>query len=130
MCIHDFEPITGRVHQTFQDDGFVVCSFVPRLFDHHPQGIPAPYNQSNVNSDEVIYYCDGNLVSRNETKRYDLTLPPSGLPPGSTEASIGAKETRELAVMVDTFHPLQLAAGALEFEKPEYQNSWLEGDGV
>lgn len=140
LSIHDFEPITGRVHQpppvhqTFQADGFVVCSFVPRLFDYHPQGIPAPYNHSNVNSDEVIYYCDGNFMSRKGIEKYDLTLHPSGLPhgpqPGATEASIGAKETRELAVMVDTFHPLQLAAGALEFEKPEYQNSWLEGDGA
>ena len=140
LSIHDFEPITGRVHQpppvhqTFQGDGFVVCSFVPRLFDYHPQGIPAPYNHSNVNSDEVIYYCDGNFMSRKGIEKYDLTLHPSGLPhgpqPGATEASIGAKETRELAVMVDTFHPLQLAAGALEFEKTDYQNSWLEGDGA
>ncbi len=137
LSIHDFEPITGRVHQpppvhqTFQADGFVVCSFVPRLFDYHPQGIPAPYNHSNVNSDEVIYYCDGNFMSRKGIKKYDLTLHPSGLPhgpqPGATEASIGAKETQELAVMVDTFHPLELTEEALALEKPEYQNSWLEG---
>ena len=140
LSIHDFEPITGRihqpppVHQTFQAEGFVVCSFVPRLFDYHPQGIPAPYNHSNVNSDEVIYYCDGNFMSRKGIKKYDITLHPSGLPhgpqPGATEASIGAKETQELAVMVDTFHPLQLTEEALAFEKPEYQNSWLQGAKV
>jgi homogentisate 1,2-dioxygenase len=139
FSIHDFEPITGRihqpppVHQTFAADGFVVCSFVPRLFDYHPQGIPAPYNHSNVNSDEVIYYCDGNFMSRKGIDRYDITLHPSGLPhgpqPGATEASIGATETAELAVMVDTFHPLEIIKGALEFEKPEYQASWLEGNG-
>jgi homogentisate 1,2-dioxygenase len=137
FSIHDFEPITGRlhqpppVHQTFSADGFVVCSFVPRLFDYHPNGIPAPYNHSNVNSDEVIYYCDGNFMSRKGIDKYDLTLHPSGLPhgpqPGATEASIGLKETAELAVMVDTFHPLEIVKGAGVFEKPEYQDSWLVG---
>ncbi len=137
FSIHDFEPITGRlhqpppVHQTFSADGFVVCSFVPRLFDYHPNGIPAPYNHSNVNSDEVIYYCDGNFMSRKGIDKYDLTLHPSGLPhgpqPGATEASIGAKETAELAVMVDTFQPLEIVKGASEFEKLEYQASWLLG---
>lgn len=139
FSIHDFEPITGRihqpppVHQTFQADAFVVCSFVPRLFDYHPEGIPAPYNHSNVNSDEVIYYCDGNFMSRKGIDRYDLTLHPSGLPhgpqPGATEGSIGVKETLELAVMVDTFRPLDIAKDAIDFEKPAYQASWLEGDG-
>lgn len=135
--IRDFEPITGRihqpppVHQTFEGWNFVVCSFVPRLFDYHPEGIPAPYNHSNVNSDEVIYYCDGNFMSRKGIDKYDLTLHPSGLPhgpqPGATEKSIGAVKTEELAVMVDTFNPLHLTVDALEFEKPEYQDSWLEG---
>lgn len=139
FSIHDFEPITGRihqpppVHQTFQADAFVVCSFVPRLFDYHPEGIPAPYNHSNVNSDEVIYYCDGNFMSRKGIDRYDLTLHPSGLPhgpqPGATEGSIGVKETLELAVMVDTFRPLDIAKDAIDFEKSAYQASWLEGDG-
>jgi homogentisate 1,2-dioxygenase len=138
--VRDFEPITGRihqpppVHQTFQGWNFVVCSFVPRLFDYHPQGIPAPYNHSNVNSDEVIYYCDGNFMSRRGIEKYDITLHPSGLPhgpqPGATEASIGAVKTEELAVMVDTFNPLQIAVGALEFEKPEYMDSWLHGNGA
>ena len=137
--IRDFEPITGRihqpppVHQTFDGWNFVICSFVPRLFDYHPEGIPAPYNHSNVNSDEVIYYCDGNFMSRKGIDKYDITLHPFGLPhgpqPGATEASIGAVKTEELAVMVDTFHPLHLTADALALEKPEYMSSWLAGDG-
>jgi len=137
--IRDFEPITGRVHQpppvhqTFEGWNFVVCSFVPRLFDYHPNAIPAPYNHSNVNSDEVIYYCDGNFMSRKGIEKYDITLHPSGLPhgpqPGATEASIGAKLTEELAVMVDTFNPLHLTTSAITFEKPDYMSSWLAGDG-
>lgn len=137
FSIHDFEPITGRVHQpppvhqTFEGHNFVVCSFVPRLFDYHPQGIPAPYNHSNVNSDELIYYCDGNFMSRKGIEKFDLTLHPFGLPhgpqPGATEASIGIKETQELAVMVDTFHPLQLTSAALELEKSAYMASWSSG---
>jgi homogentisate 1,2-dioxygenase len=110
----------------------VVCSFVPRLFDYHPEGIPAPYNHSNINSDEVIYYAEGNFMSRKGIERSDISLNPYGLPhgpqPGMTEASIGKKETSELAVMVDTFFPLQLTKGALELEKPEYMASWLDGD--
>lgn len=140
MSIHDFEPITGRihqpppVHQTFEGWNFVVCSFVPRLFDYHPDGIPAPYNHSNVNSDEVIYYCDGNFMSRKGIEQYDITLHPAGLPhgpqPGATEASIGREKTEELAVMVDTFNPLQISREALELEKEDYQASWLAGDGL
>lgn len=134
--IADFEPITGRihqpppVHQTFEGWNFVICSFVPRLFDYHPEGIPAPYNHSNVNSDEMLYYCDGNFMSRRGIEKYDITLHPSGLPhgpqPGATEASIGAVETHELAVMVDTFNPLHLTTDALEMEKTEYQASWID----
>lgn len=137
--IEDFEPITGRlhmpppIHQTFDAHNFVVCSFVPRLFDYHPEGIPAPYSHSNIQSDEVIYYAEGNFMSRKGIDRSDITLHPFGLPhgpqPGMTEASIGKKETFELAVMVDTFHPLQITKQALEMEKPEYMDSWLEGDG-
>ena len=137
--IEDFEPITGRVHmppptqQRFQGHNFVVCSFVPRLFDYHPQGIPAPYNHSNVNSDEVIYYAEGNFMSRKGIDQYDISMHPYGLPhgpqPGMTEASIGKKETNELAVMVDTFYPLSLTTQAVELEKVEYMSSWLEGDG-
>lgn len=134
--VRDFEPITGRVHQpppvhqTFQGWNFVVCSFVPRLFDYHPDGIPAPYNHSNVNSDEVLYYCDGNFMSRRGIEKYDITLHPSGIPhgpqPGATEKSIGVEKTEELAVMVDTFHPLHVAIDALELEKPEYMDSWID----
>jgi homogentisate 1,2-dioxygenase len=132
--IEDFEPITGRihqpppVHQTFDARNFVVCSFVPRLFDYHPDAIPAPYNHSNVNSDEVIYYAEGNFMSRKGIDRADISLHPYGLPhgpqPGMTEASIGKKETQELAVMVDTFYPLQMTKQALQMEKPEYMDTW------
>lgn len=136
--IRDFEPITGRihqpppVHQTFEGHNFVICSFVPRLFDYHPDGIPAPYNHSNVNSDEMIYYCDGNFMSRKGIDQYDITLHPFGLPhgpqPGATEASIGKEATEELAVMVDTFRPLHITVDALELEKSDYQSTWLEGN--
>lgn len=138
--INDYEPITGMLHQpppthqTFQGHNFVVCSFVPRLFDYHPEAIPAPYNHSNVNSDEVIYYCEGDFMSRKGINKYDVSMHPSGLPhgpqPGATEASIGKQKTDELAVMVDTFRPLNVALPALELEKPEYMDSWLEGDGA
>lgn len=136
--IEDFEPITGRVHQpppvhqTFQGRNFVICSFVPRLFDYHPEGIPAPYNHSNVNSDEVIYYAEGNFMSRKGIDQYDITLHPSGLAhgpqPGATEASIGKERTDELAVMVDTFRPLQITMDAESIEK-DYMSTWLEGNG-
>lgn len=136
FSIHDFEPITGRVHQpppvhqTFEAHNFVVCSFVPRLFDYHPQAIPAPYNHSNIDSDEVLYYVDGDFMSRKNVTRGMITLHPAGIPhgphPGSVEKSIGAKETKELAVMVDTFHPLQLTEAALDIENPGYTMSWAE----
>jgi homogentisate 1,2-dioxygenase len=136
LSIHDFEPITGRlhqpppVHQTFSGDGWVLCSFVPRLFDYHPEAVPAPYNHSNVMSDEVLYYCNDEFMSRDNIEFGSLTLHPDGLPhgpqPGKTEASLGQKETRELAVMIDTFASLQVAAAALPCEDPDYQRSWLE----
>ncbi|MBP7534491.1 MAG: homogentisate 1,2-dioxygenase [Chitinophagales bacterium] len=135
FSIHDFEPLTGRVHQpppvhqTFQSRGFVVCSFVPRLYDYHPLAIPAPYNHSNIDSDEVLYYVDGDFMSRKNVERGQITLHPGGLPhgphPGTVEKSIGAKETHELAVMVDTFRPLQLTEAALQIEDPNYCLSWL-----
>ncbi|GEO08234.1 homogentisate 1,2-dioxygenase [Segetibacter aerophilus] len=136
FSIHDFEPITGRVHQpppvhqTFEANNFVVCSFVPRLFDYHPLSIPAPYNHSNIDSDEVLYYVDGDFMSRKNVTRGMITLHPAGIPhgphPGTVEKSIGAKETKELAVMVDTFHPLMLTQQAIEIEKPGYTESWIE----
>lgn len=136
FSIHDFEPITGRVHQpppvhqTFETNAFVVCSFVPRLYDYHPNAIPAPYNHSNIDSDEVIYYVDGDFMSRKNVTRGMITLHPAGIPhgphPGAVEKSIGAKETKELAVMVDTFRPLMLTKQALEIENGNYVMSWAE----
>jgi homogentisate 1,2-dioxygenase len=136
FSIHDFEPITGRVHmpppihQTFETNAFVVCSFVPRLYDYHPNAIPAPYNHSNIDSDEVLYYVDGDFMSRKHVTRGMITLHPAGIPhgphPGAVEKSIGAKETKELAVMVDTFRPLMLTQQALEIENKNYVMSWAE----
>lgn len=136
FSIHDFEPITGRVHQpppvhqTFEANNFVVCSFVPRLYDYHPEAIPAPYNHSNIDSDELLYYVDGDFMSRKNVTRGMLTLHPAGIPhgphPGAVQKSIGKKETGELAVMVDTFHPLQLTVEALEIENKGYTMSWAE----
>lgn len=137
LSIHDFEPVTGRihqpppVHQTFEGHNFVICSFVPRMYDYHPLSIPAPYNHSNIDSDELLYYVDGDFMSRKHVTRGMLTLHPAGIPhgphPGTVEKSIGARETRELAVMVDTFHALQLTEQALAIEKKGYVMSWAEG---
>lgn len=136
FSIHDFEPITGRVHQpppvhqTFEANNFVVCSFVPRLYDYHPDAIPAPYNHSNIDSDEVLYYVDGDFMSRKNVTRGMITLHPAGIPhgphPGAVEKSIGKKDTGELAVMVDTFHPLMLTRYALTLENQDYVMSWAE----
>ena len=134
--IHDFEPIVGRihqpppVHQTFQGDGFVVCSFCPRPYDFDTNAVPAPYNHSNVDSDEVLYYASSEFMSRKGIEYGSITLHPDGIPhgphPGRTEASIGAKATNELAVMMDTFRPLQVASDALGIEDPKYFQSWIE----
>ena len=136
FSIHDFEPITGRVHQpppvhqTFETSSFVICSFVPRLYDYHPKAIPAPYNHSNIDSDEVIYYVDGDFMSRNNVDKGYISLHPAGIPhgphPGSMEKSIGKKETHELAVMVDTFKPLMVTQEALDIDDGKYYKSWLE----
>ncbi len=133
--IADFEPITGRihqpppVHQTFKGPNFVVCSFVPRKFDYHPQAIPAPYNHSNVNSDEILYYVEGNFMSRRGVEVGSITMHPGGLVhgphPGTAEASIGKEGTEELAVMIDTFHPLQTAFLVRGIEDERYAFSWL-----
>ena len=133
--IEDFEPITGRVHQpppvhqTFDGPGFVLCSFVPRLFDYHPLSIPAPYNHSNVDSDEVLYYVEGNFMSRKGIEQASFTIHPNGIPhgphPGTYEGSIGKERTEELAVMVDTFRPLRLTQYAREIEDEGYAYSWL-----
>ena len=136
FSIHDFEPITGRihqpppVHQTFETDAFVVCSFVPRLYDYHPDAIPAPYNHSNIDSDEVLYYVDGDFMSRNNIEVGHITLHPKGIPhgpaPGAMERSIGHKETHELAVMVDTFRPLMVTEEAMGLDDGHYYKSWVE----
>ena len=136
FSIHDFEPITGRlhqpppVHQTFEGSNFVICSFVPRKYDYHPLSIPAPYNHSNVDSDEVLYYVDGDFMSRKSVTRGQITLHPAGIPhgphPGTVEKSIGKEATQELAVMIDPFHPLMLTEDALKIEDESYHKSWQE----
>ena len=136
FSIHNFEPITGRVHQpppvhqTFETSAFVVCSFCPRLYDYHPLAIPAPYNHSNIDSDEVLYYVDGDFMSRNNIRQGHITLHPKGIPhgpaPGAMERSIGQKETAELAVMVDTFRPLMITEHAMRIDDGKYYKSWVE----
>ena len=136
FSIHNFEPITGRVHQpppvhqTFETDTYVVCSFCPRLYDYHPQAIPAPYNHSNIDSDEVLYYVDGDFMSRNNIEQGDISLHPKGIPhgpaPGAMERSIGQTKTEELAVMVDTFKPLMVTQEALDIDDGKYYKSWVE----
>jgi homogentisate 1,2-dioxygenase len=136
LNIADFEPITGRVHQpppthqTFQGHNFVVCSFVPRKYDYHPLSIPAPYNHSNIDSEEVLYYVNGNFMSRRGIGIASFTLHPHGIPhgphPGAAEASIGKEATDELAVMVDTFRPLKMTRLAREYDDPNYPLSWLD----
>lgn len=134
FSIHNFEPITGRihqpppVHQTFEAHNFVVCSFCPRKYDYHPQAIPAPYNHSNVDSDEVLYYVDGDFMSRKSVVKGQITLHPGGIPhgphPGTVEKSIGKEKTEELAVMIDPFRPLMLTEEAIQIEDPAYYKSW------
>ncbi|MBY0245896.1 MAG: homogentisate 1,2-dioxygenase [Sphingobacteriaceae bacterium] len=135
FSIHDFEPITGRlhmpppIHQTLEGHNFVICSFVPRKYDYHPQAIPAPYNHSNVDSDEVLYYVDGDFMSRKSVVKGQITLHPGGIPhgphPGTVEKSIGKEQTEELAVMIDPFKPLMLTEDALAIEDPDYYKSWM-----
>jgi homogentisate 1,2-dioxygenase len=136
FSIHNFEPITGRVHQpppvhqTFETKAFVICSFCPRLYDYHPFSIPAPYNHSNIDSDEMIYYVDGDFMSRNNIEQGHITLHPGGIPhgpaPGAYERSIGQTVTEELAVMIDTFRPLSVTEDALKIDDGKYYKSWLE----
>jgi homogentisate 1,2-dioxygenase len=136
FSIHNFEPITGRVHQpppvhqTFETKAFVICSFVPRMYDYHPQAIPAPYNHSNIDSDEMLYYVDGDFMSRNHVKKGYISLHPGGIPhgphPGAYERSVGKKETQELAVMIDTFKPLKVTENAMRIDDGKYWKSWLD----
>jgi homogentisate 1,2-dioxygenase len=135
FSIFNFEPITGRihmpppVHQTFESRNFVVCSFVPRLYDYHPQAIPAPYHHSNIDSDEILYYVDGDFMSRNNISKGQLTLHPGGIPhgphPGAIERSIGQKETHELAVMIDPFAPMMITEEAMKIQVDDYYKSWV-----
>jgi homogentisate 1,2-dioxygenase len=135
FSIFNFEPITGRIHmpppihQTFQGKNFVICSFVPRLYDYHPEAIPAPYHHSNVDSDELLYYVDGDFMSRNNIQKGQITLHPGGLPhgphPGAIERSIGKKETKEFAVMIDPFNPVKITTDAMGLEVKDYYQSWL-----
>jgi homogentisate 1,2-dioxygenase len=134
LNIADFEPITGSlhqpppIHQTFQGQNYVVCSFVPRMLDYHPQAVPVPYNHSNLESDEVLYYVNGNFGSRRGIEQGSMTLHPSGIPhgpqPGVVEASLGQTRTEELAVMLDTFRPLRLTRAAAALEDEQYAFSW------
>ena len=134
--IHDFEPRVGRVHlpppihQTFEGDNFVICSFCPRPYDFDPQAVPVPYNHSNVMSDEVLFYASSEFMSRKGIEYGSITLHPDGVPhgphPGRTEASLGQKETKELAVMLDTFRPLRVSTAALAVEDEGYYRSWVE----
>lgn len=135
FSIHNFEPITGRVHQpppvhqTFETSAFVICSFCPRLYDYHPLSIPAPYNHSNIDSDEMLYYVDGDFMSRNDIGPGYISLHPAGIPhgphPGAYERSIGQTETEELAVMIDTFRPLKMTKQAAAIDDGKYYKSWL-----
>ena len=136
FSIHDFEPITGRVHQpppvhqTFETDAFVICSFCPRLYDYHPESIPSPYNHSNIDSDEILYYVDGDFMSRNDIGPGHISVHPAGIPhgphPGAMERSIGKVDTDELAVMVDTFKPLMVTEAAMKIDDGVYWKSWVE----
>lgn len=134
--IHDFMPITGKIHQpppihqTFQAPGLVICSFVPRLFDYHPQSVPAPYAHSNVDSDEILYYVKGNFMSRRGIEEGSITFHPSGIPhgpqPGKIEESLGVKGTDELAIMIDTFEPLQITDNCSQIDDNLYPLSWRD----
>jgi len=135
FSIHDFEPITGRIHmpppihQQWEAAGFVVCSFVPRMYDYHPKSIPAPYHHSNIDSEELLYYVDGDFMSRNNIEKGQITLHPGGIPhgphPGAIERSVGKTETGELAVMIDPFKPVMITEEALKLEVDDYYKSWI-----
>ena len=135
FSIDDFEPITGRIHmpppihQTWETPSFVVCSFVPRMYDYHPESIPSPYHHSNIDSEELLYYVDGDFMSRNNIEKGQITLHPGGIPhgphPGAIERSVGKKETGELAVMIDPFRPVMITEEALNLEVDDYYKSWI-----
>jgi len=135
FSIHDFEPITGRIHmpppihQQWEAAGFVVCSFVPRMYDYHPKSVPAPYHHSNIDSEELLYYVDGDFMSRNNIEKGQITLHPGGIPhgphPGAIERSIGKEKTEELAVMIDPFNPVMITEEAMNLQVDDYYKSWI-----
>jgi homogentisate 1,2-dioxygenase len=135
--IRDFEPITGSlhmpppIHQTFEAHNFVVCSFCPRMLDYHPDAVPVPYNHSNLESDELIFYCNEKFGSRKGIEVGSITLHPSGIPhgpqPGAVEASLGKTRTEELAVMLDTFRPLKMTKAAAGIDDDDYPFTWQTG---
>ncbi len=135
FSIFDFEPITGRIHmpppihQQWEAAGFVVCSFVPRMYDYHPKAIPAPYHHSNIDSEELLYYVDGDFMSRNNIQKGQITLHPGGIPhgphPGAIERSVGKKATEELAVMIDPFNPIMITEEAMNLQVDDYYKSWI-----
>ena len=134
--IKDFMPITGKVHQpppvhqVLQAPGLVICNFVPRLFDYHPKAVPAPYAHSNVDSDEILYYVSGDFMSRKGVELGSITFHPAGLPhgpqPGKIEASLDLKEANEIAVMIDTFKPLQMTSATDKIDDNKYALSWMD----
>jgi len=136
ISIFDFEPITGRVHmpppthQQFEGNNFVLCSFVPRMYDYHPDSIPVPYHHSNIDSNEMLYYVEGDFMSRNHIEKGQITLHPAGVPhgphPGAIERSLGEKETKEMAVMIDPFNPMMITEEAMKIEVKDYYKSWLK----
>jgi len=134
--VNDFMPITGKVHQpppvhqVFEAPGLVICNFVPRLFDYHPEAVPAPYAHSNVDSDEILYYVSGDFMSRKGMEAGSITYHPAGLPhgpqPGKIEASLDLNEANEIAVMIDTFKPLKITTNVIEIDDSHYPLSWLD----
>jgi len=134
--VDDFAPITGKlhmpppIHQTFEGHNFVICSFCPRALDFHPEAVPVPYNHSNIDSDEVMYYVEGNYKARRGIAQGSISLHPQGIPhgphPGTVEASLGKTWTDELAVMCDTFRPLYPTQAALDLDDPHYPESWRQ----
>jgi homogentisate 1,2-dioxygenase len=140
FSIFNFEPITGRIHmpppihQQFEGNNFVICSFVPRMYDYHPDAIPAPYHHSNIDADEILYYVAGDFMSRNNINQGQFTLHPAGVThgphPGTIERSIGKTETKELAVMIDPFNPLKITKEAMKYEVKDYYKSWMTKSDV
>ncbi|MCG3128897.1 MAG: Homogentisate 1,2-dioxygenase [Phycisphaerae bacterium] len=136
FSIHDYQPKTGlihlppTIHLTFAGNGFVICSFVPRILDYHENAIPCPYGHASVHCDEIILYVAGNFTSRRGIGGGSISVHPAGVPhgphPGAYEGSIGVKRTDELAVMCDTFKPLKLTKVAQQLEDGDYHTTWVK----